>query len=84
MLLAGGVVGELVGGEATYSEVVGVGVSEVVSGDGGGGPDGVVLGEACTDGSLGVEEVPEGGFFGVVGTGGVAGRGSDAAVVFLD
>ena len=42
------------------------------------------LGELDAGGALGVEQLEERALLGVVGLGGVAGRGADAAVLFVD
>ena len=84
MLLPGGVVLDLIPGEQVDGEVAGLGVGEVEAADGGGGVHGEALGEPDPGRFLDVEEVPERPLLGVVGAGGIAGGGADAAVLLVD
>src|SRR5690606_11880912 len=82
--LAARVVLDLVAIDPADAEVLGGGVGEVQAADAGAWPHGERLGDADAGALLDLEQAPEGGFFGVVGAGGVAGGGADAAVLFGD
>ncbi len=75
---AGGVVFELVAADFANVEVACAGVGQVEAADAGGWVHGEAFGEGAAGVFVGLEPVPEGGFFGVVGAAGVAGGGTDA------
>src|ERR1700761_434096 len=78
------VVGDLVEADFAEAEVAGLGMSEVEAADAGAGPHGERFGDEHSGVGLDVEKAPESSLFGVVGAGGVAGGGTDAAIFFVD
>ena len=78
------VVGDLVAADFAEAEVARLGMSEVEAADAGAGPHRERFGDEHAGVGLDVEQSPERAFFGVVGAGGVAGGGTDAAIFFVD
>ena len=78
------VVGDLVAVDLAEGEVARLGVGEVEAADAGAGPHGEGLGDLHAGVGLDVEQAPDGSLLGVVGAGGVAGGGADAAILFVD
>ena len=75
---------ELVVADFADGEVAGFGVGEVEAADRGGGGHGAGFGERDADAFGHFQQVKEGALGGVVGTGGVAGGGTDASVLLGD
>ncbi len=82
--LAGCVVGDLVAVDLAEREVARFGMREVEAADAGAGPHGEGLGDLHAGVGFDVEQLPDGALLGVVGAGGIAGGGADAAILFLD
>src|SRR5436309_15472775 len=57
---------------------------EIEAADAAGGPHGAAFSELDAGVLLRVEQLPENPLFGVVGAGGIAGGGPDAAILFFD
>ena len=81
---ARGVVFDLVAADHADAKIFGLGMAEVETADGTGGIHGEVFGEENLGVLFGLEEIEEEAFFGVIRAGGIAGRGTNAAIVFLD
>ena len=84
MPLRGVIVGDLVAVDLAEREIARFGMGEVEAADAGAGPHGEGLGDQHAGVGLHVEQAPDGALFGVVGAGGIAGRGADAAIFFVD
>src|SRR5207249_196684 len=57
---------------------------EIETADAAGGPHGAAFSELDAGDLLRVEQLPENPLFGVIGAGGIAGGGPDAAILFFD
>src|SRR5262245_47372362 len=80
-LLWPGVVLDLVAGDQINREVPGLRVAEVEAADGRRRPHGEALGQPDAGGLLDCQELPQRPLFGVIGTGRVACRRADAAIL---
>ena len=78
------IVGDLVAVDLAEREVARFGVGEVEAAYAGAGPHGEGLGDQHSGVRLDVEQTPDRALLGVVGAGGVAGGGADAAIFFVD
>src|SRR5574340_1269406 len=79
-----GVILNLVAVDLADGEVAGFGMREIKPADRRRWPHGEMLGDLYAGAPFDIQNLPDAGFFGVLGTGGIAGRGADTFVLLLD